>query len=301
MNYLKIEQGFFQDEDGNEIYEKYALLSPAEFHECTGEPIDHIDRGYVIICYNPENKEIFKLLNKPDINGHKDLPSNIGGLVEGEILSQEGNCLVAQGCELYGDISIEDNAQILDATRILFGDVRTPSPSVIIKDNAKLVNTRMGGSNLPDPDLTYTNSSILILDNTVLTRSYCLLYKCSNLLLVYSGTTDIDNIVIDVRGHSGSPEKKIVFYNIYIQNKSKRYQIRITFVDSFQCIGKYLVFTTHSIKKYINNFQPLTSCENVVTDIRAVPSLNIISIVDDQQNKCYAYDLTEFIKTYTQI
>ncbi len=307
MNYLDIEQSFFEDEDGNEIYKKYTVLSPAEFYECTEEFID--DEYGTIICYNPKNKEIFKLLNKRDINGNGDFPSNIGGRIYGDqisiygepiSLSQEGNCLVAQSCYLRGDITIEDNAQLLAVTRIEFTNLGMPS--VLIADNAKLVNSKIHDTCLTDPDLDTFNSTILILDNTVLINSYCLLYKSSNLLLVYSGTTTIDNIEIDVRGHSGSPKKKIVFYNTYIQNKSdERYKIRITFVDSCQCIGKYLVFTNRSIKKYIDNFQSLTSYEKVYTDIRAVPSLNIISIVDVQQNKFYVYDLTEFIKTYTQI
>lgn len=289
MKYLEINKKFKKEE------KKYTLLSPDDYYDCIGQNIDYY--GYTIF-YNPKNKEIFNLLNKPDINGNKQLPPNVGGLIYGGTLSQTGNCLVDQSCYLCGNIQIENNAQILDDTRIEFRSFKTPE--VIIKDNVKLVNCHMseGMFVLDRPGLDDSNNSILILDNTILTHSFCSLYTSTNSLLVYSGTTDIDNTRINICGDS----IKIVFYNTYIQNKSEeRYEIIITFVESFQCIGKYLVFTNNSIKKYIDNVRPLTLSKNYnyYRGFDEVPEVNTITIWDDEQNKPYTYNLTEFIKTYT--
>lgn len=89
--YLEINKEFTEEE------EKYTVLSPAEYHDCTG---DFIYNDRYVICYNLENEEILNLLDKPDINGYEDLPSNVGGQIYGVTLSQTGNCLVAQSCYL---------------------------------------------------------------------------------------------------------------------------------------------------------------------------------------------------------
>ena len=155
-----------------------------------------------------------------------------------------------------------------------------------------------GGALDLDCNRNNKNNSILILDNTVITKSYCLFNKGTNSLLVYSGTTEINNIEIYIFGRDPA---KICFYNTYIQNKSdERYKIRITFVKSFQCIGKYLVFTNRSIKKYIDNFQSLASY-SYGDYIRKLKKINTITIIDTVLGRCYDYNLTKFIKLYIKL
>lgn len=243
--------------------------------------------GTSIICYNPNNLELCKILSDPNINGRGPHPYTLGGSVDYDnILSQNGNCLIARNSRVLGkNIKIEDNARILGKSTIY-----TDDDKIIIKDNTQVIDSKISNLNI-----VKQNNSIYILNNTIIKNSDIDCYNCRNAVVVFDNYTIIDNITLNFYS-TGTEQNRfyIRFYNTYIQNCSD-YIVVMSICKSIN-ICEYIKLTNKIIEDYIQNYKEIECSIN--DSILAIPYNNIL--IYSKSNRLFRkiYDLNQFINYY---